>query len=450
MLVAVVAFVALLGAAGFRAAPSVLMVPLQGEFGWSRSVLSLAVSVNLVLFGLTAPFAAALMDRWGIRRVVAVALVLIAAGSGLTVFVRASWQLLLTWGLLVGLGTGSMALVFAATVANRWFVRHRGLVTGVLTAGSATGQLIFLPVMAAASEHSGWRVASLVVAAAALAVVPLVLIFLRNHPADLGVLPYGAEPPTGPPAPAGAVVPTDPAAPTGRAAPAGAAATVPAAPVPAASQPGAGGAARRAWTTLRMAAHHRTFWALVAGFAICGATTNGLIGTHFIPAAHDHGLGETAAAGLLAVVGIFDIVGTVCSGYLTDRINPRVLLAVYYGLRGVGLLMLPGLLSDQVHPSMIAFVVVYGLDWVATVPPTVALCRQAFGDSGTIVFGWVFASHQLGAAIASSVAGLIRDQSGSYTVAWFGAAGMCLVAALVSFQIRRLPTGFDRLSPRRA
>ncbi len=423
VIVAVVAFLTLLGAAGFRAAPSVLMVPLQQEFGWSRALISTAVGVNLVLFGVTAPFAAALMDRFGLRRVVSCALILVAAGSGLTVLVRQQWQLILCWGVLVGLGTGSMALVFAATVASRWFVRRRGLVMGVLTAGSATGQLIFLPVLAAVTAHGNWRGASIVISLVALAVVPLVLAFLRDFPADLGVRAYGAP----------AIEPE----PSVRA-PSVAEST--GSPAPGRSDRSGSGSARRALQVLGMASHHRTFWALMAGFAICGATTNGLIGTHFIPAAHDHGMGVTTAAGLLAVVGIFDIVGTIGSGYLTDRVNPRVLLALYYAFRGVGLMMLPGLLSDQLHPSIVAFVIVYGLDWVATVPPTVALCRQAFGPDGTIVFGWVFASHQIGAALATVAAGVIRDQTGAYTIAWLGAGGMCLAAALVSFQIRQLPT----------
>jgi MFS family permease len=415
-LVAAVAFVALLGAAGFRAAPGVLMVPLQDEFGWSRGTLSTAVGVNLVLFGLTAPFAAALMDRFGLRRVTACALVLIAAGSGLTVFVQASWQLVLTWGVMVGLGTGSMALVFAATVAQRWFVKRRGLVTGILTAGSATGQLVFLPVVAVVSSHVGWRAASLVIAAAALAVVPLVVLVLRDHPSDRGVRAYGAD--DGDPADERCpVVESD--------------------QVPAVAQPGA---ARLALSALREASRSRTFWALMAGFAICGATTNGLIGTHFVPAAHDHGMGETTAAGLLAVVGIFDIVGTIGSGWLTDRYDPRLLLGFYYFFRGVGLALLPALLSDAVHPSVVAFVVIYGLDWVATVPPTVALCRQAFGASGTVVFGWVFASHQVGAAIASVAAGFARDRTGTYTVAWFSAAALCVVAAVISVRVSRSPT----------
>jgi MFS family permease len=389
------------------------MVPLQDEFGWGRGTLSLAVGVNLVLFGLTAPFAAALMDRFGIRRVTACALVLIAAGSGLTVFVRASWQLVLSWGVLVGLGTGSMALVFAATVAQRWFVRRRGLVTGILTAGSATGQLVFLPVVAAVTDRSGWRVASLVIAVAALAVVPLVVLALRDYPADRGVTAYGAE--DEPPTP----LVTRPLEPDQIPVPAGA------------------GAAGLALSALRQAARTRTFWALMAGFAICGATTNGLIGTHFVPAAHDHGMAATTAAGLLAVVGVFDIVGTIGSGWLTDRYDPRLLLGFYYFFRGVGLALLPMLLSDSVHPSVIAFVVIYGLDWVATVPPTVALCREVFGASGTVVFGWVFASHQIGAALASVAAGVTRDQTGTYTAAWIGAALLCVVAAVISVRVRR-------------
>jgi MFS family permease len=412
-LVAAVAFVALIGAAGFRAAPGVLMVPLQDEFGWDRGTLSLAVGVNLVLFGLTAPFAAALMDRFGIRRVTSVALVLIAAGAGLTVFVQASWQLVLTWGVLVGLGTGSMALVFAATVAQRWFVEKRGLVTGILTAGSATGQLVFLPVVAVVAEHTGWRVASLVIAAAALSVVPLVLLVMRDRPEDIGVLPYGADTAEHDLDRPLAMEPDQ---------------------VPAVAQ---AGAARRAIDALREASRTRTFWALVAGFAICGATTNGLIGTHFVPAAHDHGMPSTTAASLLAVVGIFDIVGTIGSGWLTDRVDPRLLLGFYYFFRGVGLALLPVLLSDAVHPSIVAFVVIYGLDWVATVPPTVALCRTAFGDRGTVVFGWVFASHQIGAALASVAAGVVRDRTGTYSAAWISAALLCVVAAVVSVRVRR-------------
>jgi len=275
---------------------------------------------------------------------------------------------------------------------------------GILTAAGATGQLIFLPILAKLTEQVSWRAASFVVALAALAVVPFVLLVLRDYPADRGVRAYGAsldldDPP----------------------------------------RPDPAGAARRAVGALRAAARTTTFWALAGGFAICGATTNGLIGTHFIPSAHDHGMAVPTAAGLLALVGIFDIAGTVVSGALTDKINPRLLLVGYYFFRGVGLLVLPWLLSDRVQVSMLIFIVIYGLDWVATVPPTAALCREVFGASGTIVFGWVFASHQIGAAVASAAAGIIRDTTGTYTLAWFGAAALCGVAAAVSLGIRRRP-----------
>ncbi|MBT2585757.1 MFS transporter [Arthrobacter sp. ISL-95] len=431
-IVAGVAFLALVGAAGFRAAPGVLMVPLQEEFGWSTTVLSLAVSINLVLFGLTAPFAAALMERFGVRKVTSLALCLIGLGSALTVFVNQSWQILLTWGLLIGLGTGSMALVFAATIANTWFAKSRGLVIGILTAGSAAGQLVFLPFIAALAQNPGWRGASLLIAAGALAVVPLVLRWLRNSPADVGVLPYGAEKVD--------AEQTSAAEPDGTAADAGTTATTPGKPAAVVVSAGSGdspNAAIRALQVLKRASKVRTFWALAAGFAICGATTNGLIGTHFIPSAHDHGMPDTTAAGLLAVVGIFDIVGTIASGWLTDRFNPKVLLAVYYQFRGIGLLVLPLLLGSSVEPSMIIFVVVYGLDWVATVPPTAAICRSVFGADGSVVFGWVFAAHQLGAAVAALLAGFIRDATGHYNYAWLGAAAMCTVAAVISATIRK-------------
>ncbi|MGV9381675.1 MFS transporter [Nonomuraea sp. NPDC003707] len=398
--VAAVAFVAILGAAGFRATPGVLITPLQEEFGWSAGTISLAVSVNLVLYGLTAPFAAALMDRFGMRRVVSLALLLIAAGSGLTVLMTASWQLLLFWGVLVGLGTGSMALVFAATVVDRWFVRHRGLVTGVLTAAGATGQLIFLPVLAQLAEGPGWRFASLTVSGAALAVAPFVWWLLRDHPADVGTTALGAEPDAVRTAPPGKV-----------------------------------NAAVRAVTVLASAARTRPFWLLAGGFAICGASTNGLVGTHFIPAAHDHGMAEPVAAGLLAVIGIFDIAGTIASGWLSDRVDPKVLLGVYYALRGLSLMVLPSLFAATTEPSMLIFIVFYGLDWVATVPPTVALCRRIYGADGAVVFGWVFGSHQVGAAFAAVAAGLTRDHLGNYDLAWYGAGALCLLAAGMSMAI---------------
>ncbi|MEU1291000.1 MFS transporter [Streptomyces sp. NPDC005840] len=400
--VAAVTFVTIVGAAAFRSLPGLLIDPLHLEFGWSRGTIGAAVSVNLALYGLTAPFAAALMDRFGIRKVVAVALTVIAVGAGSTVWMTAAWQLMLSWGLLVGLGSGSMALAFAATVTNRWFTTRRGLVTGILTAASASGQLVFLPLLSWIVETHDWRPAAVTVALAALAVVPFVWLLLRDHPADIGQKPYGAT----------AFVPRP-------------------APVR--------GAARRAVTVLFTAARTGTFWLLAGTFAICGASTNGLIQTHFVPAAHDHGMPVTAAASLLAVIGVFDVVGTIASGWFTDRFEPRRLLAVYYALRGVSLLFLPMLLAPSVHPPMLFFIVFYGLDWVATVPPTVALCRERFGDDSAIVFGWVLASHQVGAALVAFLGGLARDAFGSYDMVWYASGALCAAAALMALVIRRRP-----------
>ena len=393
-------FLALLGAAAFRATPSVMIEPLRAEFGWSIGTISMALSVNLALFGITAPFAAALMERFGVRRVVSIALLMVAAGSGLTVFMTASWQLVLLWGVIVGLGTGSMAMALVATVVGRWFVARRGLVSGILTAASATGQLIFLPTIAHIVQSAGWRTASLTISVCALAVVPVVLLFLRERPADVGALPYGGTPAD--------VVP-----------------------------PLRTGAARLAVGTLVGATRTRTFWLLAGGFFVCGATTTGLVQQHFMPAAHDHGMPVTTAATLLALVGVFDLVGTIGSGWLTDRFDPRILLGAYYALRGVSLALLVPLFGADLNASVLAFVIFYGLDWVATVPPTLALTREAFGASAPVVFGWIFASHQLGAACAALAAGIARDALGTYDAAWYGGAALCAVGAALSLSIRR-------------
>lgn len=401
-IVAAVSFVAILGAAAFRSIPGVMMTPLHHEFGWSHGTIGLAMSVNMTLFGLTAPFAAALMDRFGVRRILAVALVLISAGSLLSIWMTASWQLILLWGALVGVGTGSISMGFVATVATRWFDARRGLVTGVLTA-SATGQLIFLPLVAEVTTRHGWRWASLIVAVAAIAVVPLVVIFMRNYPRDVGLTPYGATDTDVDDAP----------------------------PAPPASTFGA------AFSGLVLGLRVPAFWLLAGSFAICGMTTNGLIGTHFIPAAGDHGMPTTVAATLLATIGVLDVVGTIFSGWLTDRVDPRILLGIYYTGRGLSLLLLPALLSPHAEPSTWVFVIFYGLDWVATVPPTIALCRDYFGAKAPIVFGWVFASHQLGAAVAAAGAGWIRDLQGDYDLAFYLAAGLCVVAAVMCLSVRR-------------
>ena len=398
-IVFVVACVTILAAAGIRATPGVLMVPLEAEFGWSRATISLAVSINLILFGFVGPFAAAAMDRWGIRPVVAGSLVLIATGSALTTLMTVPWQLFVLWGIVVGLGAGTMAVVFAATVANTWFVRSRGLVVGLLEGASATGQLIFLPFLGWLAQERSWRYVSLTVAIAALAVVPLVLVFLRNRPEDVGLRAYGASE-EDLPAPRGNPITT-------------------------------------AFSCLAIATRNRTFWLLAATFFICGASTSGLIGTHLIPAGIDHGMAEVTAASLLALVGIFDVVGTTVSGWLTDRVDSRKLLFAYYGLRGLSLLFLP-LAFGSPSFGLILFIVFYGLDWVATVPPTIAIASQTFGRSaGPIVFGWVFAAHQIGAAVIASTAGVIRTVTGGYELAFIGSGLLCLLAAGLCLLMRR-------------
>ncbi len=398
--VAAVTFLVLLTAAGFRATPGVLIIPLEHEFGWSTALIGGAVAVNLLVYGIGAPFAAAVVERFGVRRVCSIALVLVAVGASLTTLMTSAWQLYLLWGLVVGGATGAIAVPLAAIVANRWFDRRRGLVTGILTSSNASGQLVFLPLMAWVVTAYSWRAAALVVAGAALLLVlPLALIFLRSRPSDMGLAPYGGE----------HVLPTPPL-----------------------QNP-----FRNAVTVLRDAVRVRDFWLLAGAFFICGATTNGLIGTHLIAACSDHGLSQVRGAGLLAAIGVFDVIGTTCSGWLTDRYDPRWLLFWYYGLRGISLLGLNAALSDA-GLGLAAFTVFYGLDWVATVPPTVALCRQAFGRERVgVVFAWVFACHQFGAAFAAWGAGASRTWLHSYQPAFLVAGTLGVIAAALSLGVGR-------------
>jgi MFS family permease len=397
-----VTFVTLMATAGFRSAPSVLIVPLEDAFGWSRSDISLAVAINVLLFGLVSPFAAALMEKFGIRKVVMSALTTVSLGAFLTIFIQAPWQLIATWGVIVGVGTGSMALVFAATVANRWFVAKRGLVTGILTAASATGQLIFLPGLSHLADTYGWKSVSITVGSFALLVVPFIYFFLKDKPADLGLLPYGASADWQPPAKSDL------------------------------------SAVALAIDTLKQSSKRKDFWYLFGSFFVCGISTSGLIGTHFIPAAHDHGMPTTLAASLLALVGVFDVIGTVFSGWLTDRYDPRKLLFFYFGLRGLSLFLLPSILFSSIHPSTLVFVIFYGLDWVATVPPTIMLCRAVLGPQrASVVYGWVFVGHQIGGAVAAFGAALLRVQIGDYAAAFYISGALCIVTSYFVLQIAK-------------
>jgi sugar phosphate permease len=408
-----VTFVVLLISAAIRATSGVLIVPLEREFGWSRSTVSVAISVSLLLYGLIGPFAAGLVNRYGPRRVMSASALLIGVGSLSTITMQQPWHLIALWGVVIGSGTGIIAIVLGATVVQRWFYLHKGLALGLLTASSATGQLVFLPVLAQLVESYGWRSAVIAISSVALLVAPLTFLFMRDRPADKGLKPYGWPDSE---------------------------------PVP---EPVAGNPVVAALSALRMACGSREFWILAGSFFICGASTNGLIGTHLIPACMDHGIPEVQAAGLLALMGIFDLVGTTGSGWLSDRYDNRLLLLTYYGFRGLSLLYLPYGFVSEGH-GLTLFAVLYGLDWIATVPPTVALTRQAFGaEKAGLVFGWIMAAHQVGAAASASLAGFIRTTEGNYDHAFMFAGVLCLISAVGVLFAGKRPTA-PALSPQPA
>jgi MFS family permease len=400
--VVAVTVVVVLVTAGVRSAPGAFIVTMIKEPGWSTGSVSFAAAIGLVVFGLSGPLSAWLMGRIGVRNVVLLSLAITAGSLLITSVVREIWQLTLAFGLLSGLGTGLVASVLAPTVATRWFVRNRGLVTGILGASNSTGQLIFFPFLTTLAVVADWRIASLVLAGLSILLLIPVLLWVRNDPADVGERPLGVE--------AGAVVATPPPDP---------------------------GVMRRALRT-------SDFWFLAGTFFVCGATSNGLVGQHFIPHAVDHGFTAVEASTALAVMGVFNFVGTVASGWLTDRWDPRRLLLIYYGFRGLSLLFLP-FVHDTI--SIGAFAILFGLDYIATVPPTVALVADRFGRHNVgAVYGWVFAAHMLGAAIAAWVAGVVREHVGDYAAAFVAAGWIAIVAGVAALAIRR-PAGVDPTAP---
>jgi MFS family permease len=400
--VAATTFVTMLVTAGAVGAPGLFLVPWEREFGWAPAQVSFALAVRFLLYGLMGPFAAVLMNRYGVRRIVISALVLVTAGLLTSLVMQRLWQLVLLWGIVVGVGTGLTAMVLGATIATRWFSRRRGLVIGMLSASTATGQLVFLPLLARLTQQHGWRTALSGVCTLLIAATLIALLLLRDRPRDLGLEPYGET------------------------------ARPPAAGAPPAGNP----AATTPFAVLREAARTRVFWVLFGTFFICGASTNGLVQTHFIALCGDYGLAPVAAAGVLAMMGVFDFGGTIFSGWLSDRFDNRWLLAWYYGLRGLSLLCLP--LAHFTFSGLTPFAMFYGLDWIATVPPTVRLTADRFGpERANVVFGWVFAGHQLGAATAAYGAGLTRTLSGSYLPAFMVSGLLCIVATIVVFTLPR-------------
>jgi sugar phosphate permease len=398
-IVAAVTFVVLLLTAGIRAAPGVLIVPLEDEFHWSRSTISFAVGVNLLLYGVIGPFAAALIDRFGVRRTMAVALAVTAAGVALTSTMRQPWQLILLWGGVVGGSCGIIGNFLAAFIAARWFRVRQGLVVGLLTAANAAGQLIFLPTMASLVTHAGWRAMSLLLAGTVAAFVPLIALLMRDRPEDLGLAPYGDKSGARP------------------------------APVP------QGNPLTLAFRAFAESARSRDFWLIAGSYFVCGASTNGLIGTHLIPACIDHGLAEVAGAGLLAATGVFSFFGGTLSGWLSDRWDSRLLLAWYYVLRGLSLLYLPFAFDMSVY-GLSLFTVFYGLDWIAGVPPTVRLLTRVVGTERTgIMVAWITVIHQVGGASAAYLGGVLRISFGTYLEAFVLAGLLCFGAALMSLLI---------------
>ncbi len=405
-IVAAVTFVTLLVGGATRASPGLLIVPLESEFHWSRATISFAVGVNLLLYGLIGPFAAAMMESFGVRRMMVGALALIGTGVALTPLMQQSWQLVVLWGFIVGAGTGIIANVLAATIAARWFTTRRGLVMGLLTSSAAAGQLLFLPVLAAIIAQYGWRAMALTMAALVFALLLPVAKLMRERPHDVGLSPYGEAPGTA--APAASARPGNPV--------------------------------RVAFAALGNGFRSRDFWLLAGSFFVCGASTNGLIGTHLVAACSDKGMSEVAAAGMLGMMAIFNFAGATGSGYLSDRVDNRVLLAVYYSLRGASLLWLPYAFDSVFELSL--FVIFYGLDWIATVPPTVRLTANVFGKENTgIMFGWISAVHQLGGASAAYLAGVIRVDMGNYTTAFLISGGLCFLAATLVMCIGRAWSG---------
>jgi sugar phosphate permease len=390
-----ITFVLILVTAGVRAAPGVLIVPLEDEFHWSRATISLAVGVNLLLYGAIGPFAAAIMDRFGVRRTMTISVVLTAAAVATSPLMQQSWQLILLWGVVVGLSCGVIGAYLAAYIAARWFRARQGLVVGILTAANAAGQLVFLPSLASLVTYAGWRTMSLVLAVAVLALTPMLMLAMRDRPEELGLAPYGD----------------------------------PRGPRPIERLPGNPVAV--AFRALSEGARSRDFWLIAGGYFVCGASTNGLIGTHLIPACVDHGLTEVVGAGLLAATGVFSFVGGTLSGWLSDRFDNRYMLFWYYGLRGLSLMYLP-FAFDMSFYGLTLFSVFYGLDWIAGVPPTVRLLSGVVGPERTgIMVAWITVIHQVGGASAAFLAGLLRISYGSYLQAFMLSGVMCIGAAVM-------------------
>jgi MFS family permease len=398
-----ITFFAILVAAGMRSVTGVIMIPLENEYGWSRADISLAFAINLTIYGFSGPFIAAWMEKLGVRKIMAYAMFVLVLGIGLSLTMTRVWHLHIIWGVVIGLGSGVFLTVLSATVANRWFEKRRGMVVGLLMSSTAAGQMIFLPLLSSIIEDSSWRMALLVFIILGILMIPIISLWMRDQPAEKGLLPFGAT----------EKVEKSPS-------------TNEKNPISTAFEGLAVGA--RSWP----------FWLLCLSFFICGLSTSGLMGTHFIPASVHHGIPEVRAASLFAFMGIFNIIGTLFSGWLSDRFDNGWLLFWYYGLRGLSLLVLPYAFESQSYLLLVMFAVFYGLDWIATVPPTVNLAVKHFGkERGAVIYGWVLAAHQVGSGVAAYAAGYLYEVQHSYTTTFISAGVLCFVATLFVLSARK-------------
>ncbi|WP_254119115.1 MFS transporter [Bacillus sp. FJAT-29790] len=401
-----ITFFSIIVAGIIRSSSGVFIEPFEEEFGWDRSVISLAFAVGLFLYGISGPFMAALIEVLGIKKTMMLSMATLLSGTLLTFIMQQQWQLIIIWGVIIGLGSGLFLTVLSPYIANRWFEKRRGLALGILTASTATGQLILLPILAIIIDKYSWRSAITLILILSLIMLVIIFLFMKNSPKDVGLLPYGREKET--------QVNIDEEK----------------------NNP-----ILLAFNGLFDAVKVKEFWLLSGSFFICGLSTSGLIGTHFVSYCVSFGIPLVTAASLLSFMGVFDLVGTTLSGWLSDRFDNRWLLFWYYLLRGGSLVILPFALSEGSYTLLLIFAVFYGLDWIATVPPTIGIARQVFGiKKSGIVYGWIFASHQAGAAAAAFGGGLLYKLFNTYTWAFFLAGIFCLLASLFVIVIKKQPT----------
>ncbi|KAB2332312.1 MFS transporter [Cytobacillus depressus] len=396
-------FFTILIAAGIRSITGVLIIPLEQEFEWSRSAISFAFAINLTIYGFSGPFIAAGLERIGIRKTMVYSMILLVIGMIASLFMTHIWHLNLIWGIMIGVASGVFLTVLSATVANNWFEKRKGIVVGILMAATAAGQMIFLPLLSNLTEAFSWRTGIYVFIVLGILMIPIIAIWMRDKPAERGLLPYGAAASQASPIIANKKNPI-----------------------------------KEAFEVLWIGVRTVPFWLLSISFFICGLSTAGLIGTHFIAACGLYGISEVYAAGLFAFMGVFNIIGTMIAGWLSDRFDNRWLLFWFYSLRGLSLIILPFALDLRSYPMLVAFSVFYGLDWIATVPPTIRLASEYFGkERGAIIYGWVFAAHQVGSGVAAFLGGYFYEVFNGYSITFISAGALCIVATFFVLKFKK-------------